>query len=288
MTTVGATTIAAIPTRYAGCHFRSRLEARWAVFFDHLGIRWEYEPQGFEGRTGSRYLPDFHMTDLGFYVEVKGSDAQLRGDADKIGDCIDWSATPLSNGLLILGDVPRGDVPGCVAITHSYCYHRKGVEVEQRGFGKGWDGTWSLSERGVMNYWFEGNASDTLPDEATTTAIEWHPQRIRWGARTQIAVSPSWMPDLIAAYTAARSARFEHGQSGATQPAPARPVAEVSDRPATADTFKIGDHVAHPAFGGGVVLEARDRGGDTEVTVNFDDVGIKHLSVSFAPLSRAS
>jgi hypothetical protein len=28
----------AIETRYAGCLFRSRLEARWAVLFDHLGI----------------------------------------------------------------------------------------------------------------------------------------------------------------------------------------------------------------------------------------------------------
>lgn len=37
---------AALTTRYAGCRFRSRLEARWAVFFDHLGIEWEYEPQG--------------------------------------------------------------------------------------------------------------------------------------------------------------------------------------------------------------------------------------------------
>ena len=42
------TGIAAIQTRYAGCRFRSRIEARWAVFFDALGIRWEYEPQGFD------------------------------------------------------------------------------------------------------------------------------------------------------------------------------------------------------------------------------------------------
>lgn len=31
-------TIQAIQTRYAGHHFRSRLEARWAVFFDYLGV----------------------------------------------------------------------------------------------------------------------------------------------------------------------------------------------------------------------------------------------------------
>ena len=38
----------AIGTKYGGCYFRSRLEARWAVFFDHLGIEWLYEPEGFE------------------------------------------------------------------------------------------------------------------------------------------------------------------------------------------------------------------------------------------------
>jgi hypothetical protein len=37
-----------IPTMYKGIQFRSRLEARWAVFFDTLGIEWEYETQGYE------------------------------------------------------------------------------------------------------------------------------------------------------------------------------------------------------------------------------------------------
>jgi hypothetical protein len=37
-------TIAAIPTFYNGTQFRSRLEARWAAFFDLVGWQWEYEP----------------------------------------------------------------------------------------------------------------------------------------------------------------------------------------------------------------------------------------------------
>ena len=49
-----------IETRYAGCRFRSRLEARWAVAFDHLKVEWEYEPEGFETSAG-RYLPDFRL-----------------------------------------------------------------------------------------------------------------------------------------------------------------------------------------------------------------------------------
>ena len=40
--------IDAIETLYAGCRFRSRLEARWAVAFNALGIEWMYEPQGYE------------------------------------------------------------------------------------------------------------------------------------------------------------------------------------------------------------------------------------------------
>jgi hypothetical protein len=55
-----APAIQPIPTRYQGYHFRSRLEARWAVFFDTLGLRWEYEPEGFD-LGGVLYLPDFRV-----------------------------------------------------------------------------------------------------------------------------------------------------------------------------------------------------------------------------------
>ena len=63
--------VKAIETRYAGCRFRSRLEARWAVFFDALGIEWNYEPQGFETQHG-RYLPDFWLPETKAWIEVKG------------------------------------------------------------------------------------------------------------------------------------------------------------------------------------------------------------------------
>jgi hypothetical protein len=46
--------IKAIPTTYAGVNFRSRLEARWAAFFDLCGWKWEYEPFDLEG-----WAPDF-------------------------------------------------------------------------------------------------------------------------------------------------------------------------------------------------------------------------------------
>lgn len=75
--------IKAIETAYKGYRFRSRLEARWAVFFDACGFKWEYEPEGYN-IDGVQYLPDFRLYDvqrrvyseedscLPFFVEVKG------------------------------------------------------------------------------------------------------------------------------------------------------------------------------------------------------------------------
>lgn len=62
----------AIQTRYRGCHFRSRLEARWAVFLDEIGIDWRYEHEGFEVASGVWYLPDFYLPSLHCYLEIKG------------------------------------------------------------------------------------------------------------------------------------------------------------------------------------------------------------------------
>lgn len=61
----------AITTRYQGYNFRSRLEARWAKFFDHLKIKWSYEPEGFDLGNGLRYLPDFWLADWKMWVEIK-------------------------------------------------------------------------------------------------------------------------------------------------------------------------------------------------------------------------
>lgn len=59
-----------IETRYNGYHFRSRLEARWAVFFDTLGIKYHYEPEGYD-LEGTWYLPDFWLPDYASFVEIK-------------------------------------------------------------------------------------------------------------------------------------------------------------------------------------------------------------------------
>lgn len=62
--------IKAIETVYNGYRFRSRLEARWAVFFDALGVRYEYEPEGYD-IDGTWYLPDFWLPDWRAWVEIK-------------------------------------------------------------------------------------------------------------------------------------------------------------------------------------------------------------------------
>jgi hypothetical protein len=93
--------IKAIETSYKNCLFRSRLEARWAVFFDGLGIKWEYEPEGFEMSSGKRYLPDFWLPEYKVWFEVK-SEKDLISDyeTDKMVEFISESE---SNLILCIG-----------------------------------------------------------------------------------------------------------------------------------------------------------------------------------------
>lgn len=60
-----------IETQYNGYRFRSRLEARWAIFFDIIGLKYEYEMEGYD-MEGIRYLPDFYIPSLDRWFEIKG------------------------------------------------------------------------------------------------------------------------------------------------------------------------------------------------------------------------
>ena len=69
--------IQAIPTSYRGYRFRSRLEARWAVFYDLIGVQWSYEADPISV-GGEPYLPDFIITTgsgVPVYHEVKPKNA---------------------------------------------------------------------------------------------------------------------------------------------------------------------------------------------------------------------
>ena len=60
-----------IETNFSGFRFRSRLEARYFVFFQALGIECWYEPEGFRLSSGDLYLPDFYLPKIRTWAEVK-------------------------------------------------------------------------------------------------------------------------------------------------------------------------------------------------------------------------
>jgi hypothetical protein len=99
-----------IETRYRGYRFRSRAEARWAAFFDQLGMRWSYEPIDLHG-----YIPDFivHLH-APLIVEVKGAALELeelRIETPKI-ECAEWPREALLVGAEPFGHETWGYVAG--------------------------------------------------------------------------------------------------------------------------------------------------------------------------------
>ncbi len=65
--------VKSIPTEFAGIAYRSRTEARWAVFFTENNIPFSYETEGFE-IDGLRYVPDFWLPFAKCWFEVKPFD----------------------------------------------------------------------------------------------------------------------------------------------------------------------------------------------------------------------
>lgn len=102
--------VRSIETRYDGCLFRSRLEARWAVFLNELGLGWDYEPEGLEVDIPGHarplhWLPDFRLA-TGQWAEVKGElnqDTALRLImlASEVARC------QTGNDVVVLGHIPK-------------------------------------------------------------------------------------------------------------------------------------------------------------------------------------
>lgn len=172
-----ATAIKAIETTYKGYRFRSRLEARWAVFFDALGIEWEYEKEGYDLGEAGWYLPDFWLPEENMWAEVKPASF---GDYE-IKKCATL-ATTTGHPVLMLPGVPEmtsywficpldDDDYGFCDVILGHCKHNF------------WVSTGDASYPNIIR----------LDEEYRDWLTE--PQRI--------------------AVNAARSARFEHGESGA-------------------------------------------------------------------------
>lgn len=177
-------TIAAIQTEYDGNRFRSRLEARWAVFFNHLGIEWQFEPQGYQvgdGRGAYRnYLPDFYLPALEVWAEVRGTsgDWNLWHDFAK-------RVAPHSQKFIVLGQIPKE--------SGGWLHTRAMTSESGWGYAYWDDGTLHLL----------GNYEPPWPP-----TVDGHRNRNYGSDRVDEA------------YRAARTARFEHGETPATPSSP--------------------------------------------------------------------
>ena len=99
MVGAGAMSTKAIETRYAGHLFRSRLEARWAAYFDLSGWTWTYEPIDADG-----YIPDFLIHGAApMLVEVKPATcaAELKEHTPRIESAVTahWAGHILMLGV---------------------------------------------------------------------------------------------------------------------------------------------------------------------------------------------
>lgn len=185
--------IKAIETVYNGYRFRSRLEARWAVFFTHLGLIYQYEPEGYD-LSGIWYLPDFWLPALDCWVEVKAQEpteeevhkAKLLGETTCHKAVIVWQE----------GDIGEYALP----------------EDWSRLPGDGYWLVWPhwgnfyqfcfCESCGAVGLEFEGR-SDRMKCKTNGCEKSLHGDKGRNFDH----------PRLVAAYTAARQARFEHGES---------------------------------------------------------------------------
>lgn len=197
-------TIKPIQTHYKGYHFRSRLEARWAVFFDALGLKWEYEPEGFDLGEGDFYLPDFKVKYPGRDAsEVHHEWFEVKGDLTEVTHA-EWRKLlkfQEAEGLIVLDGTPTlrmynqpGDLLAGndsesyepVEIKQPYRVHRDSLKHKRSGNAL-WCGKGRLWLDAHDNFFgYEDGGHDNAIDLLT------------------IAVN------------AAKSARFEHGQKGAT------------------------------------------------------------------------
>ncbi len=170
----------AIETRYNGYRFRSRLEARWAVFFDTLGVPYEYEKEGFDLEEAGWYLPDFWLPSLRWWVEIKGDRDGFR------------------SGQVERRKVARlAEAYQCVVVAFG--------EPAALKYGAR---AWSCPKHG----WHEEFGIFVPCAEPNCNCLLWIPKAER---EEQMRLYPHTVqpfPKWQAALDAARQARFEHGE----------------------------------------------------------------------------
>jgi len=181
----------AIETKYRGYRFRSRTEAKWAVFFETLKFRWEYEPEGFKLSTGPWYLPDFKFVlpnDVVWFAEVKYAEHE-QFDGEAIAKCRGLAIDTGANVVLLNG-LPEPRIYNAVGPHHS-CNSFYGVFFQD----------YAPYIHVADEYWFARSQFDS----ATGT------HRFEYDER---ALRKSFGRLYLEALQASRSARFEFGENG--------------------------------------------------------------------------
>lgn len=223
--------IKAIDTVYNGYRFRSRLEARWAVFFDTLGIEYEYEPEGFDLGEAGWYLPDFYLRKQNLWLEIKPLCDDPKQLEDKRYDAFnkaldrmaDYEIDPpvYSPDFYILAGDPYFDAYRVIGRNYVLIdgkYEVQGLQNFSES-GSMWTECplchrfdiaplkgYMMNGEGMFCEWCD--VKDRLAFKDTETAY-FHKGHVVSEVRGAIARSPQ----LTRAYNAARQARFEHGEN---------------------------------------------------------------------------
>jgi len=197
---VGQThTLKAIETVYNGYRFRSRLEARWAVFFQTVGIKWDYEIEGFELPNGVRYLPDFWLSDLNTWLEIK---PQEPSELEKL------------NVRMLRRNGNRAGI----VIGTPYAHPRSFFGIEDAEYCVLFDEKEPDEPNGSRLIFVECRRCRTIYLEYRATHIEKYEaaEMVGWGCpNPSCDCEHPGMPysdRLSEAYQAARQARFEYGE----------------------------------------------------------------------------
>lgn len=141
----GDMTIEATPTWYGGTTFRSYLEACWAATLDTLGTAWEYEPERLTLPSGTVYIPDFWLPEIGTWLEVKGTGVPRVEKAIELGEaracrCDGRCTCEWPEGeLVVIGRPPepyRAELP---LHPDSWDYRRARVMERKHGGHPVWD-----------------------------------------------------------------------------------------------------------------------------------------------------
>jgi hypothetical protein len=195
----------AIETYYAGCLFRSRTEARWAVFFQHASIPWEYEREGYELPSG-RYLPDFWLPtiDGGVWFEVKGAPPTDREQTL----AHELAAATGRSVFIAWGGIPDPDNLDDLDVDH------RDIE-EFMPPDEFWEGGWDNCREFCKCMEPGQHSGGTRP-----IGIEFsgYSERICGHPGSRDSQRTADLPVFVAAYRAARSARFTASPVGQRWP----------------------------------------------------------------------